>query len=53
MPPKKEEKSKEEIAAEREAKKAEKAAKKSAAKVFVCLIWSFELKLQSGASPHL
>ena len=32
MPPKKEEKSKEEIMAEREAKKAEKAAKKTAAK---------------------
>ena len=34
MPPKKEEKSKEEIMAEREAKKAEKAAKKAAAKVW-------------------
>ena len=40
MPPKKEEKSKEEIMAEREAKKAEKAAKKAAAKGSVCLIGS-------------
>ena len=44
MPPKKEEKSKEEIMAEREAKKAEKAAKKAAAKGCVCLTLSLEHK---------
>ena len=45
MPPKKkEEKSKEEVMAEREAKKAEKAAKKTAAKGWVCLIQSLEQK---------